>query len=621
MALDVELAEIRHFLARHPPFEDLPARVLDSLPSRLGVEYYRRGSVVLPRATVPPELLVVRSGAVEVLDGDGVLVERGEVGTCHGGRALTEGRASGEQVSALEDTLVLAVPATVFHELREQHPRFAAYFTGDVSGRLRDAVALQQGGGEGAALKTHVRDLLTRPPVAVTSSVSIREAATLMADQRVSSLLVVDGDALVGILTDRDLRTRVLAAGRDPATPVAVVMTADPVSASADALAFEVLLEMVGRNIHHLPVVAEGRPVGMVTATDLLRLEQGNPVHLVGDIERAGDAAGVAALGQRLGGVVRSLVSQDASADDIGRVVTAVGDAVERRLLGLAEAELGPPPVPYAWVTLGSRARLEQALNADQDHALVLHDDSRDEHHGYFASLASFVTDGLLAAGYPLCRGEMMATNPRWRMNLGRWRNSFSTWLERPSPEAVLQASTFFDLRLVHGDRGLTSALQDHVTLAAPRATLFLTHLAKQAAGEHPPLGFFRGLVVEKAGEHRDTLDIKRGGAGIVVKLARIHALAVGSPETNTRARLADAVRSGVMSPELGADLRDAWEFISYVRFRHQADQVGIGEPPDNHVAPGGLSSFEKRHLRDAFTVVRAAQSALVHRYPVREVP
>jgi CBS domain-containing protein len=487
---------------------------------------------------------------------------------------------------------------------------------------MSGAVASLQLSSTGSAiLKTRVRDLVGREPVSVATTATVREAAQVMSEHGVSSLLVMDGEQLAGIVTDRDLRTRVLAADVDPGVGVTTVMTAGPVTGAVDALAFEVLLEMVGRHIHHLPIVdAAGRPVGIVTTTDLLRLEQANPVYLAGDIAKQPDVAGVARVSNRLPQVVQALVEQDASADDIGRVVTAVGDAVERRVIALAEADLGPPPVPYCWVALGSRARLEQALAADQDTAIVIDDAMQPEHAPWFEALASRVTDDLVACGYPRCPGDVMATNPRWRQPLARWRQEFSSWLHQPVPDAILGASIFFDMRPVHGDQTLVATLQRHVLAASPSSKVFLAHLAKQATANEPPLGFFRGFVLEKAGDHRHTLDIKRGGIGAVVELARAHALSVGSPAVNTQARIQAAREAGVLGDERADDLRDAYEFISYVRLRHQAAQVRRGDPVDNFVAPDDLSSFDKRHLREAFAIVRAAQSAMAHRYPLQYV-
>lgn len=621
MAPDVELVEIRDFLAGHPPFEDLPAEVLDRLPRRLGVEYHRRGTRVLAQGVVPEQMPVLRSGAVEVRDGDGLLVERCEPGTSLAAEAVAHGRPYEHEATAIEDTLVLTVPADVLTDLAG-HEAVARLLAPETPGTLRPALERQQGALHGRdVLRTRVREVVRRPPVSAGSDASIREAARVMSEHRVSSLLVMDGDRLAGILTDRDLRNRVLAGDTDPDRPVRDVMTTDPVTGGPDALALEVLLDMVGRNIHHLPIVEHGRVTGMVTTTDLMRLQQANPVHLVGDLDKAPDVATVAALARRLGSVVETLVAQDASAHDIGRVVTLIGDAVERRLLQLAEERLGPPPVPYAWLTLGSRARYEQALNSDQDHAMVLHDEATPEHAAYFGRLADLVTDGLVEAGYPRCPGDMMATNPQWRVSLAEWRQQFDSWFARPSPEALLHASTFLDLRHVAGDADLAARLREHVRRGSSRSRLFLDHLAKQAYSAHPPLGIFRGLVVDKTGEDRDTLDIKRGGAGIVVKVARVHGLDVGSRATSSRARIADAVDAGRLSATMGSDLRDAWEFLSYVRLRHQAAQVRDGAAPDNRVRPDDLSTFEKRHLREAFRVVRLAQQALAQRFQVTEVP
>jgi CBS domain-containing protein len=622
VALDVELAEIRDFLAGHAPFDSLPAAVLGSIPSRLSVGYHRRGTVVLPEGSAPVELLVVRSGAVELRDPDGDLVERGGAGTSIGGAALATGGPQPVTVRAIEDTLVLACPAAVFHDLCERYGEFASFFE-HRAGRLRDAVARQRQQhvteADRAVLQRKVGDLVRRAPVTVRADEAIVDAARLMSGERISSVLVTDGERLVGIVTDRDLRTRVLAAGGDPAAPVSTVMTPDPATSSPDALALEALLELVRQNVHHLPVVEGGRPIGMITATDLLRLQQASPVFLVGDIAKAPDVAAVAELATRLQWVVAGLVRQGTSARDAGRVVTTVGDAIEQRMLALAEAELGPAPVPYAWLSLGSRARFEQALGPDQDHALLLHDDYRpDPHAPYFRELAERVTSALETIGYPRCRGNKMATNPRWRQPLAAWRDNVTQWVREPTPDAVLEASVFFDLRHQYGDPELTAELVATQHRAARGAPLFLAHLAAHAASQPPPLGFFRGLVVDRSGEHRDTLDVKRGGINIIVEIARLHGLACGSEETSTLGRLEDGVSDHRLSPELAADLRDAWEFLAHLRLRHQAEQVRAGQPADNRVDPSAISHFEKLHLKAAFNVIRSAQGALAQRYPVR---
>lgn len=617
MALDVELAEIRDFLAQHAPFDRLPAEVLATLPRRLTVQYFRRGRTLIAKGRDNHHLFVLRSGAIDIHDEDGALIDRCEVGDTVGSISLVLGNPSTHDVTAIEDSLVLALPEADFRALAAAHPEFETFFDLQRAHRMRSAVTrLQDSETSSAMLKTSVRALIHREPITITSAATIQDAALVMRERKVSSILVVDDERLVGILTDRDLRNRVVAEGVDPASSVAAVMTPGPVTGDVDQLAFEAVLEMVARNIHHLPILERGHPVGVITTTDLMRMVQASPIYLVGEVQKQEDIAGVARSAARLSAMVESLVDQDATAEDIGRVVTAIGDAIERRVLDLVIADIGPAPVPYAWVALGSRARLEQALAADQDHALIIADEATAADLPWFETLAQRVTAALVQCGYAECAGDVMATNPRWRRRLRDWREEFARWLDQPTPDAILGASIFFDMRATHGDETLCATLRREVIARAPESRRFLAHLARAATLNEPPLTFFRGFVLAKEGEHAATLDIKRGGVGAVVELARVEALAAGSPALNTVARLTAAVSAGLIGEERGADLKDAFEFISYVRIRHQAQQSRAGRPVDNRVNPSQLSSFDKRALREAFGIVRGAQSSLVSMFP-----
>ncbi|WP_131105647.1 putative nucleotidyltransferase substrate binding domain-containing protein [Ornithinimicrobium sufpigmenti] len=618
--MDVELAEIRDFLAQHPPFDALPAEVLDTLPGRCTLSYARRGSTVLRAGQRNDQLFVVRSGAVDVSD-QGQLVDRVGAGGAFGMSSVVEGVPVRYEATAREDTLLIQLPQEVFDELSAHHPAVAVHFAATHHDRIRTAIGQLQAPSRGSSvLRTAVRDLITVEPVRAEPEVAIAEAAQVMTRAGVSSLLIMRGEQLLGILTDRDLRRRVLAAGVTPDRPVSEVMTPDPVTIGAEALALEVLLEMTGRNIHHLPVQdASGRVLGLVTTTDLVRLERSNPVYLVADITDRGHVEGVVEQASRIPTVVEQLVAEEASAEDIGRVTTALADAVVVRLLELATDELrgaghGEAPGRYSWVWLGSAAREEMGLGGDQDHALVLADDA-DPSDPWWGRLAERVTAALEAAGWPRCDGDIMATNPRWRMTVSQWREQFARWSHDPEPDAVLWAAIFYDMRSVFGDHALVEGLRADVVPMGGRSDLLMAYLAGQAARMRPPIGFFRGFVLEDAGEHRDTLDIKRGVTA-VVQLARVHALRAGSLALGTRVRLEAAAARGGLSAQTATDLADAFELMSYLRVRHQVRQVRAGDLPDNHLNPGGLGSLDRRHLRDAFQIVRSAQQLLSARLP-----
>ena len=608
--MGIELSEVRDFLARHAPFDVLPAEVLGGIPRQCTLRYARRGTVVLEVGEQGDGLYVVRSGAVDVLDESGALIERVDTGSAFGMSSLLEHRPTRFRCVATEDSLLVVLPTQLFESLAGQHTAFVTFYTATHRDRLTKAIAnLQRATSGTTVLGTVVGELVTREPVTTDAGASVAEAAAAMSRAGVSSLMVVDGTALCGIVTDRDLRNRVLATGLDPGRPVREVMTAPALTVRSDAMAFEALLEMVSRGIHHLPVVdGHDELLGMITTTDLVRLGNSDPVVLAADIGRQRTLAGVVERAGRIPSVLAELVDRDVSAADIGRVTTALGDAVRRRVVALVEEELGPPPTAYSWVVLGSAAREEEALAADQDHALVLEQDGHDE---WFARLATRVTDTLEMCGWPRCPGDVMATNPRWRLTVDQWRTTFARWARESDAEALLDVAISYDMRHLTGEARLTEEVRR--SASASVSPLLLGHLTVQALRVRPPLGFFRGLVLEKDGDHHETLDLKRGIAA-VVQLARVHALRARSDALPTRGRLEAAVAAGVLATETATDLRDALELMSYRRLRHQARQLRDGQHPDNRISPSELTDRQRRHLRDAFAIVRAAQHQTEHR-------
>ena len=423
--MDVELSEVRDFLARHAPFDVLPEEVLDGIPRQCTLRYARRGTVVLEVGQQGKGLYVVRSGAVDVVDESGTLIERVDTGSAFGMSSLLERRPTRFRCVATEDSLLVVLPTQLFESLAREHTAFVTFYTATHRDRLTKAIAnLQRATSGTTVLGTVVGELVAREPVTTEAGASVADAAAAMSRAGVSSLLVVDGAGLCGIVTDRDLRNRVLAVGLDPGRPVREVMTAPALTVRSDAMAFEALLEMVSRGIHHLPVVGgHGELIGMITTTDLVRLGNSDPVVLAADIGRQRTLAGVVELAGRIPPALAELVDRDVSAADIGRVMTALGDAVRRRVVALVEEEIGPPPTAYSWVVLGSAAREEEALAADQDHALVLEQEGHDE---WFERLAVRVTDTLEMCGWPRCPGDMMATNSRWRRTVDQWRRTFA---------------------------------------------------------------------------------------------------------------------------------------------------------------------------------------------------
>ncbi|MCB1834426.1 MAG: histidine kinase, partial [Geminicoccaceae bacterium] len=295
----------------------------------------------------------------------------------------------------------------------------------------------------------------------------------------------------------------------------------------------------------------------------------------------------------------------------VGRLITGIADAASRRLLRLAEDELGPPPVPYVWAACGSQGRMEQTGVSDQDNCLILDDRFDAARHGaYFETLARRVSDGLDACGYFYCPGEMMATTPKWRQPLAVWKGYFSGWIDRPDPMAQMLSSVMFDLRAIHGEQGLLDALKDETLARARSNSIFMAHLTANSLKHVPPLGLFGGISAPRTGEHKGRIDLKHSGVVPIVDLGRIYALRAASPAVNTHERLEIARDAGIISKSGAADLIDAFDLICDVRLQHQARQSRHGTKIDNFLRPDDMSELERNHLRDAFVVVKTMQGA-----------
>lgn len=614
--MDTEHLAVRDFLVAHHPFDQLPEEVLATLPGQLQTRRLAAGEYALRHDTPNTHLFIIRGGAVEVLEPDGSLIARLKEGDIFGQRSLLGDGLTDFDVRAVQDTDLYLLPAERFHALRRDVAQFRFFFS--PTGRLRGALQNRgQGDGGGVNLMTTpIADLLGRPPVTLHPEASIREAAELMTREKISSLMIARDDKLEGILTDRDLRRRVVAAGLDGNRPLAEIMTPDPATVDARSYAYEALLAMARSGFHHLPVLRDGRVAGMITSTDLVQRRSNSPLYLIGDIYRCGDPQSLADVSRRLGGLLVTLVGANASAHSIGHVISAVGEAINCRLLALAEQRLGPAPVPYAWLSGGSLGRQEQTAHSDQDNCLLLSDDYDPDRHGaYFEELSTWVCDALDACGYVYCPGEIMAKTPKWRQPLAVWKGYFDQWIDQPQPKALMHASIFFDLRCLYGDRALFRTLQDYILEKAQRNRIFHAYMASNALTHQPPLGFFRSFVLVKDGKHDHTLDLKHSGVVPITDLARVFALASGAAPVNTRDRLQAAQAKGAVSEQGAADLVDALEFIAMVRLRHQARQIQDGKAPDNYMPPKTLSHFERNHLKDAFSVVADMQSALSQRY------
>jgi CBS domain-containing protein len=609
--------DVATFLGRYPPFDALAADRLRHVANAVSVEHFPAGETILRQEGEPAhELYVVRKGAVELRDDDVVVDLLGE-GDVFGQLSLLAEERPSLTVRAHEDTLCYLIPADVAEEVLGTEAG-RSFVIGSLRRRISSLADQVQAEAIGPHHRT-VGSLIRRPPITSDPHTPVGEAAAEMAAHRVSSLLIPTEKGW-GILTDRDLRTRVVAAGRSYDTPVIEVATFPVATLTSEQTAGEALIEMFEKGVHHFPVLdGDGSIMGVVTDTDLMWLGRHTPFAIRSAIERAPNRVDAVTAAHDLPEVVAALIEGSADPVAVGHVAAIVVDALTKRLLELGLEHEGPAPAPWAWLALGSAARQEQSLHTDQDHALAydVEEVAREETDAYFARLAESVTSGLESAGIPRCKGDAMATHPLMRRSLAAWVEAFRGWIADANATGSIYSSIVYDYRQVAGPLDAEPAL-DEVVRSARTNRGFIHQLGRRALDRPPPTGFFRDLVVEGKGEHAGTLDVKRGGITTIGNLARVYAVRAGSVERRTLGRLAAAASAGEVDPDVAGELAESFRFLWEIRLRNQAAQVRAGKPPDDFVDPTTLGPVARRGLREAFRVITRAQRGLATELGVR---
>lgn len=602
------MTEVERFLASHAPFGALDPEAIARAAASVVVEFFPEGEVILTQGGAPSRwIYLVRRGAVELVDG-GRVVDLLEEGELFGYPSLLSQQPPAYTVRAREDTLCYLLPASVAHHIfsAPSGPAFLVASLRSRGGAFAPAPSL------GALLTA--AEAARSPLLVAAPQQSLAEVAAEMTRTGATAALVQSPHGW-GIVTDRDMRARAVAARLPPATPVGEIVTAPVRVIPPDLPADQALLEMLDLGVHHLPVMAEGRPVAMLTDLDLLGLTRRDAFRLRSALDRAADTGEVARECRRLPEVAAALCEAGVDAEHVARMIATLVDAATRRLLQLAVEDLGAPPAPFAWLALGSGGRREQGLATDQDHALVHDGDEGDDY--YYRRLAERVVAGLEAGGLPRCPSKVMASEEGWSGGVEWWRRRFRDWMEIPDRAATFLTGIVFDARPVAGTLQVNE-LWDEAVEAAAKNPPFLKRLGRLAVELRPPLGFLGNLVVEDTDRRQQVLDIKRGGLLPVTEIARLAALTAGSTEVGTRRRLQAAGAAATLDPDDAAGLGEAFAVFQQLRLLHQVEQWRRGEPPDNLLAPDRLNRLQRSQLKDAFGVVRHVQSALSDRLAPR---
>jgi CBS domain-containing protein len=460
-----------------------------------------------------------------------------------------------------------------------------------------------------------IGELLSAPLITCPIELSVREAAQLMAAHDASAVVAVDEQGrAVGVLTDTDLRVRVVAQGLSTSVRVEAVMSSPPITIDRGAYFFEAVQALLRHRLHRLVVTDGERLCGLITDRDLLAARTPGPLRMALLVERAGTLDDLTLAAEARLQAVQVLEHARLDGHAITRLVAELNDLLVQRALALVEAELGPPPLPYCWLGLGSEGRREQSLRTDQDNALVYEDpppELAESAERYFASLADLTVSALARAGLPRCKGGVNASNAHWCKPLGVWQGYFRHWIHQPGDESLLHAAIFFDFRAVAGESNLADALWSTVADAAPRSPQFLKYLLRQALEHRPPGARLMSLPIDRRPDTRSGFDIKWAGLMTIVEPVRAFALARGVTVTNTAERLTALRSLGELNERDADDLITAHSLLLSVRLRRHLRQIAAGREPDDEVTFQELPRVEAALLHEHFKVVAQLQSVL----------
>jgi CBS domain-containing protein len=606
-------------------------RDLEFIAVRARLGYFPVGSTIVdPAGGIAGHLHIIQRGHVRVRNPNASVDDevRG-VGECFPVAALAAGAAGTRTFEATEDVFSLLLPRADFDALRERSPEFAHFCTEALAtlvqhslGQLRNHFS--QRATDQQTLLEPLKALVRREPVYCTAEATVREALERMSEEGVRMIAVVDGQRRpLGIFTLLDLMDRVVLPGVSLTTNVQQVMTTRPAMLDELSSAQEGLALMASRGFHQLLVVRDGELAGIVTERDLFGLQRVTMRSITQAVRQARDVTALRCIVADIAALTDNLVAQGAAAEPLTHTITALNDSLTQRLFELLLPKFQLDDVAWCWLAVGSEGRREQTVATDQDNAIVFECDERDvpvtrERLLRFAREANECLAGL---GFPLCTGNIMASNPECCLTVDEWHGRFAGWMREPTPEALLAANIFFDFRPLAGDFTLAERLRDWLDATSSENKLFLRMLVANALQAESPLGWIRTFRTDD-GEFAGTIDLKTHGTRIFVDAARAFALALGIGDTNTSQRIRAAGRRLNRDEREIAASVDAYHFLQLLRLRAQrgglelpaTDPGGGAQRPRqalNRLDPYALNEIDQRMLREAFRQARVLQTHL----------
>jgi len=626
------------FLKDFPPFDVLEKEQLFKIASNIKVTYLEKDSFVFKQEENPHEnFYVVKDGAIglyRTMDKDQILVDICDEGDLFGLRPIIQNDQYLMSAKANEESILYAIPVDILQEIIKTNSKVYKYIVASFSSNIKTPYANTSNNSLFANVDSLEKSntfsevqtaQYSKNPITCLQTASIKEAALIMSSKKVGSILIVEDKKPIGIITDKDLRLKIATGFVSIEEKVTSIMSAPVITFPEKITIAEAQIAMIKHKITHLCITKDGTSnselIGILSEHDIVVLHGNNPSVLIKELKRAKDVTSLKYIREKASDLLKGYIEQNIPIVFISKIISEVNDAITIKAIEFSLNEMETqPPTKFGWLALGSQGRKEQLLITDQDNALVFDDVSKEDYpktKEYFLKLSKKITEKLNTVGYENCPAEMMASNPKWCLSLTEWKHQFNSWITKPSEQAIMMCTIFFDYNLVYGEKELVTKMSKSIFKSIKSYEIFLNFLGKNALINPPPLGFFRQFLVENDGEHKDQFDLKSRALMPLIDAARLLTLSHNiKNKNNTIQRFEKLAKLEPQNKDLYLSCIDAFKIL----LRYRTEQGLKHNDSGRFIELNNLNKSEKLKLKGCFKPIKDIQELLNIRFNLAQI-
>ena len=623
-----------NFLRKTPPFQFLDEPAIRNIAGHLSLEFFPKNTFILTQEGPPSDSLrIIKKGGVKVSlsNDDELVIDYKSEGDCFGYVSLIGGDKSRTNVQAVEDTLCYQIPREVILQIINSEPLFGEYFMKSFFKNYIDKTYKEMRNrnllfkeGEKLLYTTPVKEIASGDAVTSPLGISIKEASGIMSRYNISSLVLTgEGDAPVGIITDKDLREKVVAAGLDSSSQVSEIMSSGLVTVSSKSTCFDALSTMIRHNIHHLVVTEDNELVGVVTNHDFMLLQGTSPLSILKNIDRQKSAEDLIPIRESINKTLAILFKEGVRASHILRIITELHDRLIMKLIDLSISEIGSSHCPFAFFVYGSEGRREETFKTVFHCAIVYDDEKTDcdktDINEYCQNLIQHLQDIFRKCDLPLFDTMPLGEGVPIYGDISEWETKVLTALRSRNNEFVISAKKMLDSRAIYGNEFIVETLKDRIYKHMCDNEMHSSILQDDPSKQTSKMGFFKKFFVDERGEQLETLDIKQKGTSHIVESLRAMAIRSNIHETSTIERLNILSQRGLISRDLKNNIHSAFEFMLYLLLQSQLIKKETNKEIDNFIEPENLSLLEKKTLKEVFQLLPALRKKAKHYFQCQE--